>query len=116
MSTYLHNLLLCTFLLPIACTGEDKNEEGQIEDTTGTPSETDLDGDGISNEDDLDADGDGIPVTEDCDDANAELLSTSEDLDCDGTVVAEDTDHGPPLPLVQWREEDFLVDIRENWS
>ena len=66
--------------LPIACTGDDKNEEGQIEIRRGTTSETDLDGDAISNEDDLDADGDGIPVTEDCDDANVNLLSTSEDL------------------------------------
>ena len=103
MSTYFYKIQLCAFLLPIACNGNEKNDEGQIEDTAVSSTETglegdeissedDLDGDGISNEDDVDADGDGVPVTEDCDDTNAELLSTSEDLDCDGILDSEDTD------------------------
>ena len=89
--------LLLGLQFSVACNGDKTVEEEQIEDTasasdTTPPSETDIDGDGIANEDDIDSDGDGIPVTEDCDDSNAELLSTAEDLDCDGIVDSEDFD------------------------
>ena len=51
------SLLLIGVLTSVSCTTDKSVDDGQIDDTnsTGTPSETDLDGDGLSNEEDIDA-------------------------------------------------------------
>ena len=86
------NITLLASLL-VACSGDkDQTDDTSTTDNSGTTSATDLDGDGIADENDLDADGDGIPATEDCDDQSADVLSSSEDLDCDGTPDSEDSD------------------------
>ena len=97
MSNFLPSLLCTSLLFSVACTSDKSVEEEQIDtagETTnvGIPSDSDLDGDGIANEDDNDADGDGVPSTEDCDDTNAEVLASADDMDCDGILNAEDID------------------------
>ena len=97
MSKISNSFFYASLLLSISCSSDKTTEEGQVDtggETTNTivPSDSDLDGDGIANEDDNDADGDGVPSTEDCDDTNADLLSSADDMDCDGVPNAEDSD------------------------
>lgn len=93
--------------LPEGDTATDANDntDAPPSDDTGSPVETDEDGDGITVDDgdcddtdptlgDIasDADCDGILTADDCNDNDPESTTVADDADCDGTATAMDCD------------------------
>jgi len=86
-----------------ACVPEENTDGGVTDGGVTDDGNTNPDDTGDSTADDTgepwvdpDADGDGIPMAEDCDDANAELGAIIHDNDCDGSLNEADCDSENP--------------------